>query len=93
MRNLIIMALVAMAGCATDDTTEPRVYSCTILYRCVGDANITARLAMPCAGDLDEATDLAMEAGFQAVDEACPDSWQYVRPMCAEYQPATTCEQ
>lgn len=93
MRNLILIALT-VAGCATDATdVEPRVYTCTILYRCVGDANISARLALPCAYDLDEAQDLATDAGLQAVSEVCPDSWQYVRPMCAEYKPATTCEQ
>lgn len=79
------LAFILLAACTTEP--EPQLYSCVVLYRCAGDATITAALALPCAVDLDEANALAVDAGIEAA--AC--TWQYMRPICEMYAPATTC--
>lgn len=91
MRALLMAWLIT--GCVEERPYEQaRIYTCTITYRCLHDVNITARIALPCAVDLFEANEMATTAGYQAVEEDCPDSWQYVRPLCAPYEPLTACQ-
>lgn len=92
MMTVAVMVSLALVGCVTDPPRDPQVYSCVVLYRCVGDEDMRARLALPCASDADEAEGMAGDAGMEAVAERCPSSWQYVRPVCERYTPATTCE-
>jgi len=88
---LSLVVAVAVVGCVPE-RAEPTIYTCTILYRCVGDETISTALALPCAEDREEAHMLATDIGMEAVAARCPNSWQYVRPMCERYEPVTTCE-
>ncbi len=90
---VVICALLAWLQAGCGDNAEPdHAFTCTLLYRCNGDANITARISVECAGDVDEAQDNATEHALEAVDVACPSSWQYVRPLCQPQMPVTACD-
>lgn len=89
IKTLIILALL-LAGCAVD-APEPQLYTCAVLYRCVGAETMSARIAMPCASSEDEADALATDAMIAAMPEACPSGWMHVRPLCELYDPVTEC--
>lgn len=89
IKTLIVLALL-LAGCAVDEQ-PPQVYTCTVLYRCTGAPVMNARIALPCASSEDEADERAADAMIAAMPEACPMGWQYVRPLCEPYDPATSC--
>lgn len=93
MRKIIWFITLTMGCVDADPEPEPRVYDCTILYRCHGDVDIRARVALPCAATDNGAIDRAMALGIIAAVERCgEDHWQYVRPLCAPYEPVTACE-
>ena len=81
MRTILMLTLLA-AGCA-EEPQASRPYSCTIIYRCVGDADLSARVGNVCAVDGEEAVDLGTELGYKAVAEGCPNGWMYIRPLCS----------
>lgn len=82
--------ILALAACG-DNVQPSSAYTCTVLYRCNGE-NITARVGAVCAGDPDEAADVATELGIEVAREACPATWQYVRPLCTLQLPESACD-
>lgn len=88
-----VLALLHLLGaCAVE--AEPQRYTCTVVYRCAGAADLEARLAMPCATSEAEAEQLATDAAIVHAEELCgaADAWATVRPLCTLYDPATACE-
>lgn len=85
--GVIAILVWLCSGCAVED--EPRVYTCTILYRCAGATDVSARFALPCASSEDEAEDKVDALVPEAV--SCPETWQYTRVSCETYEPFTKC--
>jgi hypothetical protein len=93
MLALVLLLIAhAVGGCAVD--AEPQRYTCSVIYRCAGAADLEARLAMPCATSQAEAEQLATDAAIAHATELCgaADAWATVRPLCTLYDPATACE-
>lgn len=83
--------MLLLLGCG-DNEPAPHAWSCSLLYRCQGDENITARISVECAVDVDEAQDMATEHALEVVGVACPATWQYVRPLCQPQIPEAACD-
>lgn len=90
-RVLALVAIVCAAGCAVDEP-EPQRFTCVVVYRCSGEPELRAALAMPCATSIDDANERAAAAGIEAAGERCSTPWQSVRPICELYEPAESCE-
>jgi hypothetical protein len=85
-----IVAALALVGCVNEQ--PPQLYTCAVLYRCTGGANLEAALTLPCAVDPDDALEQAEATGIAAALERCPSgAWQSVRPLCSAYKPAESC--
>jgi hypothetical protein len=81
----------ALAGAGCVDP-EPVIHTCTVLYRCVGSDHMSARVALPCALDEDEAAERAsLLWQTQGAPTDCPAGWTTVRAECDVYEPETTC--
>lgn len=90
-RAIVLVAALALVGCAVDDRPEPQLYTCTIVYRCEGAEQLSAALALPCAFDLEDALERATDAGIEAAHTRCTAPWRFVHPICELYKPAESC--
>lgn len=90
-RAIVLVAALALVGCAVDERPEPRVFTCTVVYRCQGAEVLEAAIALPCAFDLEDALERATAAGELRALERCGPTWQHVRPLCAAYEPVESC--